>query len=128
MDKRKSVILVFITLTISAIFHFVDIYNFYHLSPLFLRISRWLFIAFLVLYGFYKRTLTTWILISMVVGVELGLDFPKLSIELKVISQIFLRLVKTIIAPILFSFGGWYCRSFKSETGGKNGLEVAGVF
>lgn len=103
MNKRKSVLLVFITLTISAIFHFVDIYNFFKISPPILAITRWVFIAFLVLYGFYKRTLTTWILISMAIGVELGIDFPKFSNELKVISQIFLRLVKTIIAPILFS-------------------------
>ncbi len=103
MNKRKSVFLVFITLTISAIFHFVDIYNFFKISPPILAITRWVFIAFLVLYGFYKRTLTTWILISMAIGVELGIDFPKFSNELKVISQIFLRLVKTIIAPILFS-------------------------
>ncbi len=103
MDKRKSVLLVFIVLTIAAIFHFIDIYNFYPLSPLFLKVSRWIFIALLILYGFYKRTLTTWILISMVIGVEIGLDFPKFASELKVISQIFLRMVKTIIAPILFS-------------------------
>lgn len=103
MDKRKSVVLVFITLTIVVIFHFIDIYNFYSVSPLFLKVTRWLFIAFLLLYGFYKRTLTTWILISMVVGVEIGIDFPIVSKELKVISDVFLRLVKTIIAPILFS-------------------------
>lgn len=103
MDKRKSVVLVFVVLTIVAVLHFVDLYHFYNISPLFLQITRWIFIAFLVLYGFYKRTLTTWILISMVIGVEIGVDFPKLATELKVISQVFLRLVKTIIAPILFS-------------------------
>ena len=103
MDKRKSVLLVFIVLTITAIFHFIDLYHFYSVSPVLLRITRWIFIAFLVLFGFYKRTLTTWILISMVIGIEIGVDFPKFANELKVISQIFLRMVKTIIAPILFS-------------------------
>ena len=103
MNKRKSVVLVFITLTISAIFHFLDIYHFFRITPLFLAVTRWIFIAFLALYGLYKRTLTSWILISMAIGVEIGLDFPQLAVELKVISQVFLRLVKTIIAPILFS-------------------------
>ncbi|HSN10360.1 MAG TPA: cation:dicarboxylase symporter family transporter, partial [Hanamia sp.] len=103
MNKRKSVVVVFIVLAIITIFHLIDIYHFYSISPLFLRITRWIFIASLTLYGFYKRTLTTWILISMVVGVEIGLDFPMVASELKVVSQIFLRLVKTIIAPILFS-------------------------
>ena len=39
----------------------------------------------------------------MLIGVEIGLDFPVFSQNLKVLSQIFLRLVKTIIAPILFA-------------------------
>ncbi|MGN6249984.1 MAG: dicarboxylate/amino acid:cation symporter [Ginsengibacter sp.] len=103
MDKRKSVILVLLVLTVTAVFHFIDIYNFYHFSGAFLATTRWIFIAFLVLYGFYKRTLTTWILISMAIGVEIGLDFPKFANEIKVVSDIFLRMVKTIIAPILFS-------------------------
>ncbi|MEO6838639.1 MAG: cation:dicarboxylase symporter family transporter, partial [Ginsengibacter sp.] len=103
MNKRKSILLVFIALTITAIFHLIDIYNFNSLSPVFLRILRWIFIGSLVLFALYKRTLTTWILVSMVIGVEIGLDFPEFAKDLKVLSQIFLRLVKTIIAPILFS-------------------------
>ncbi|MEO8960538.1 MAG: cation:dicarboxylase symporter family transporter [Ginsengibacter sp.] len=103
MNKRKSAILVFITLTIAAIFHLIDAYNFNSISPVFLRVLRWIFIGSLVLFAFYKRSLTTWILTSMVIGVEIGLDFPELAKNLKFLSNIFLRLVKTIIAPILFS-------------------------
>jgi proton glutamate symport protein len=103
MNKRKSVFLVFITLTIAAIFHFIDVYHFNSISPLFLRILRWIFIASLILFAIYKRSLTTWILVAMVIGVEIGVDFPEVAKDLKVLSQIFLRLVKTIIAPILFS-------------------------
>ena len=64
---------------------------------------RWLFIISILLYAVFKRSLTTWILVSMVVGIEIGLDFPVFSQNLKVLSQIFLRLVKTVIAPILFA-------------------------
>ncbi|MEO8721440.1 MAG: cation:dicarboxylase symporter family transporter [Ginsengibacter sp.] len=103
MNKRKSILLAFITLTITAIFHFIDVYNFNSLSPLFLKTLRWIFIGSLILFALYKRTLTTWILVSMIIGVEIGLDFPEFAKNLKVLSQIFLRLVKTIIAPILFS-------------------------
>ena len=103
MNKRKSILLVFIVLTITALFHFIDIYNFNSISPLFLRILRWIFIGSLVLFAIYKRSLTTWILVAMVIGVEIGVDFPEVAKGLKVLSQIFLRLVKTIIAPILFS-------------------------
>lgn len=103
MNKRKSGILVFIVLTIVAIFHLIDIYNFNSISPLFLKVLRWVFIASIVLYAFYKRSLTTWILASMVIGIEIGLDFPLFAQNLKVLSLVFLRMVKTIIAPILFS-------------------------
>src|SRR5687768_16431329 len=39
----------------------------------------------------------------MVIGTEIGLNFPEFSQNLRVLSQIFLRLVKTVIAPILFA-------------------------
>lgn len=103
MNKRKSGILVFIVLTIAAIVHLIDVYNFNSISPVFLRILRWVFIASLALFAIYKRSLTTWILTSMVIGVEVGLDYPLFAQNLRVLSQIFLRMVKTIIAPILFS-------------------------
>ncbi len=64
---------------------------------------RWIFIGSLLTYAVFRKSLTTWILVSMVVGIEIGLDFPEFSQNLRVLSQIFLRLVKTIIAPILFA-------------------------
>ena len=103
MNKRKSALLIFITLTIAAIFHLIDLYNFNSISPTFLRVLRWIFIASLALLAVYKKSLTTWILTGMVIGIEIGLDFPEVAKNLKVLSSIFLRLVKTIIAPILFS-------------------------
>jgi proton glutamate symport protein len=103
MNIRKSFLLLLTTLTIVAIFHFIDIYNFNSISPIFLKIMRWVFITSLVLFAIYKKSLTAWILASMVIGVEVGLDFPLFAQNLRVLSQIFLRMVKTIIAPILFS-------------------------
>ena len=65
--------------------------------------SRWIFIAALCMYAVFKRSLTTWIMVSMAIGIEIGLDFPAFSQNLKVLSQIFLKLIKTIIAPLLFA-------------------------
>jgi proton glutamate symport protein len=39
----------------------------------------------------------------MIVGIEIGLNFPHFAQNLSVLSKIFLRLIKTIIAPILFA-------------------------
>lgn len=103
MNKKKSGLLVLVILFVAALIHLIDIYDFNAINPNVLRVVRWVFIASLILYAFYKKSLTTWILTSMVIGVEIGLDFPEFAKNLKVLSNIFLRLVKTIIAPILFS-------------------------
>lgn len=58
-------------------------------------------IALLLYYGSLKKSLTTWILISMVVGGVFGHDFPEIGVHLKLVSKIFIRLIKTIIAPLL---------------------------
>ncbi len=38
----------------------------------------------------------------MVIGAEVGHDFPAVAQELKIVSKIFLKLIKTIIAPLIF--------------------------
>ena len=47
-------------------------------------------------------TLTKWILIAMVIGVFIGVTAPEFSANLKVFSNIFLRMIKSIIVPIIF--------------------------
>jgi proton glutamate symport protein len=64
--------------------------------------GRWAALAGLCAYATARRSLTTWILVSMLVGAEIGHDWPELAVSLRVLSQIFLRLIKTIIAPLLF--------------------------
>ena len=46
--------------------------------------------------------LTAWILISMVAGVGLGVAAPGAARELAPISTVFLRLIKSILAPLIF--------------------------
>ena len=64
--------------------------------------GRWIAIAGLGVYAVRRRSLTTWILVSMIVGAEVGHDWPEAGVSLRVLSQIFLRMIKTIIAPLLF--------------------------
>ena len=65
--------------------------------------ARWLAIAALVAWAARRRSLTVWILVAMVVGAEVGHDFPEVAVSLRVLSQIFLRLIRTIVAPLLFA-------------------------
>jgi proton glutamate symport protein len=66
-------------------------------------ILRWVIVAALTVYAARKRSLTIWILLSMVIGAEIGHDFPDVAVALRVVSQIFLRLIRTIVAPLLFA-------------------------
>jgi len=78
-------------------------YNIFSLSKTVLMVIRWAAIAVIVGYALYKRSLTTWILISMILGAEFGYDLPQVAVKMQVVSMIFLRLIKTIIAPLLFA-------------------------
>ena len=49
-----------------------------------------------------RITLTKWILIAMVIGVFVGWLWPDLGVSLKPLSTIFLRMIKSIIVPIIF--------------------------
>jgi proton glutamate symport protein len=64
---------------------------------------RWAAIAALCAYSFFRRSLTPWIFAGMLLGAELGHELGKSAANLQVLSGIFLKLVKTIVAPLIFS-------------------------
>lgn len=49
-----------------------------------------------------RLSLTAWIFICMALGIALGLFAPGFAVKLAPLSNIFLRLIKSIIAPLLF--------------------------
>jgi Na+/H+-dicarboxylate symporter len=51
----------------------------------------------------FKLNLTTQIFIGMALGIMVGYFFTDVSLNLKILSDIFLRLIKMIIAPLVFS-------------------------
>jgi proton glutamate symport protein len=73
-----------------------------NLSPSLLASTRWIAIAILAAYATVRRSLTAWILVGMIAGAEIGYDWPATAVKLQVLGSIFLRLIKTIIAPLLF--------------------------
>lgn len=72
------------------------------LAPAALTALRWLALAAFAAYAVARRSLTPWILLGMLTGAELGHDAPATALHLQILGQIFLRLIKVIIAPLLF--------------------------
>jgi proton glutamate symport protein len=67
-------------------------------------ILRWVALAGLAFYGWKgQKSLTFWILTCLVIGAAVGYDFPEVGKSLDVCSKIFLKLIKAIVAPLLFS-------------------------
>ena len=71
-------------------------------NPALFTALRWIGLIALIVYGCLRRTLTAWIFIAMLLGAEIGHDFPGVATHLRVLALIFLRLIKVIIAPLLF--------------------------
>jgi proton glutamate symport protein len=49
-----------------------------------------------------KLSLTSWIFIALVAGILIGVFFPAFAVQLAPVSNIFLRLIKSIVGPLLF--------------------------
>jgi len=62
---------------------------------------RWAGLILLLLAAMRSRSLTYWIFISMLVGFEIGVDWPNFATHLRFLSDIFLRLIKVIVAPLI---------------------------
>jgi proton glutamate symport protein len=65
--------------------------------------ARWLGVALLMVSEWRRRSLTLWIFVAMMAGAELGFDAPHVAVQLRVLSDIFLRLIRTIVAPLILA-------------------------
>ncbi len=103
-NKQRLTIISLVLLTLCvltwALGHYANITSF--TGKPFLAL-RWLTGLSLIGLAIRRKSLTFWILVSMAIGIEVGYTFPEFSLKLKVLSDIFLRLIKTIIAPLLFA-------------------------
>lgn len=103
LKQRDFLFALFFFITFSLILNLGQVYSVWKLGTTLLLASRWMAMAMLVVYAIRKKSLTSWILISMVLGAGFGHDMPSVAIHLNLFSKIFLNMVKTIIAPLLFA-------------------------
>jgi proton glutamate symport protein len=55
-----------------------------------------------VLHALRRLSLTSWIFVGLVAGILVGIFFPSFAKDLAPVSNIFLRLIKSIVGPLLF--------------------------
>jgi proton glutamate symport protein len=63
---------------------------------------RWIAIGAFIPVAMRRRSLLVWTFFAMVAGAELGADFPKIAAQTHVIGEVFLRLIRMIVAPLIF--------------------------
>jgi proton glutamate symport protein len=66
-----------------------------------LALLRWAGLAAIAAGGRRRSSLTYWVFFAMLLGGEVGLDRPHLAEHLRIFSDIFLRLIKVIVAPLI---------------------------
>lgn len=82
--------------------HLLEFADFIKLSATLLSVFR-LFAAFLTATLAWRHgTLSGWILAALPIGAMIGFDFPTIASNLDIFSKIFIQLIKTVIAPLLF--------------------------
>jgi Na+/H+-dicarboxylate symporter len=54
-------------------------------------------------FAWRRRSLSAWILVAMVAGIMLGAWFPAQAAGLRIAGLIFLRLIRAIVAPLIFA-------------------------
>lgn len=102
MKNKSLTIFILLSSIIVLIIHLLNP-KVLHLEHDTLMAFRFVGLSFLLYYGWFVKKLPTWILISMLLGIEIGYDFPDFALNLDVLSKLFLRLIKTIIAPLIFA-------------------------
>jgi proton glutamate symport protein len=100
--KNKILAAAIAVATLATIFSLLSSKGMLPLPPFVPMILRWLAIALIAATAAKRRSLTSWILVGLLAGAEVGHDFPSFAISLQFLGTIFLRLIRVIIAPLLF--------------------------
>jgi len=63
---------------------------------------RWIAFGLFVPYALRCRSLLVWTFFAMLAGAELGVDAPQFATQTHFLGDIFLRLIRMIVAPLIF--------------------------
>ncbi len=77
--------------------------HFLNLDAHLLIALRWLTVASVTAWAYLHNSQTGWIFAAIIIGAVVGNDFPQVGLQLDILSKIFLKLIKSIVAPLLFA-------------------------
>jgi proton glutamate symport protein len=103
LSTKTNYLLIFAFGTLAIFLGLASYYEWLSMSPVVLSANRWVVWALLIYLAIQRKSLTVWIVVSMFLGIEVGFSFPEIALHGNTLSGVFLRLIKTIIAPLLFS-------------------------
>jgi proton glutamate symport protein len=65
-------------------------------------VVRWIGLGLFTVFALRRRSLLIWTFFAIVLGAELGVDAPHFATQLRFIGDIFLRLIRMIVGPLIF--------------------------
>ncbi len=65
-------------------------------------VLRWAGLGLLLPMALRRGSLLVWTFLAMLAGAELGVDAPRLAVQTHFLGDIFLRLIRMIVAPLIF--------------------------
>jgi proton glutamate symport protein len=102
MKQNRVGLITLLFITVAALLGVLKDFGIVNVPDNVMMSVRWLLAVELVVYAVLRRNLTTWILVCMVLGIFVGIDYPHVAVALQPLSKGFIKLVKTIVGPILF--------------------------
>ncbi|WP_214225153.1 cation:dicarboxylase symporter family transporter [Pedobacter sp. B4-66] len=103
MKQNRIGLITLIFITIATLLGVLKDFDIVAVPDNMMMAVRWILALELFIYAIIKKNLTTWILVCMILGVFIGIDYPHVAVALQPLSKGFIKLVKTIVGPILFA-------------------------
>jgi proton glutamate symport protein len=76
--------------------------GFFHFRVVFAVSLRWIGLGLFLPLVARRRSLLAWTFFAMLAGAELGVDAPQIATQTHFLADIFLRLIRMIVAPLIF--------------------------
>lgn len=65
-------------------------------------VLRWVGLGLFLPFAVRRRSLLAWTFYAMLMGAELGVEAPRVAQQTQILGEIFLRIIRCIVAPLIF--------------------------